>query len=185
MNFALNQNYIPSFDSRLSTNFNHLLFADDLIIVTQASRAAARHCMLCLGYYSSLIGQCPNPSKYGVYFPSSLNRRVALSIKNILGMNSGNYPYKYLGVQISPCNILDNQYQFMIDRMVNTVKSCNHSFFSYAGKIVLINSSLLSIPNYLMSSGAIPDTVLDKFSKIARDFLWSKGGNRSGVHSIA
>ena len=70
MNFAMNQNYIPGFDNCLSSNFNHLLFADDLIAITKASINVARKCMLCFNIYSSLIGQCPNPNKSGISFPS-------------------------------------------------------------------------------------------------------------------
>ena len=45
VNFAMNKGYVPSFDSWLRANFNHMLFVNDLIIVSRASRAMARSCL--------------------------------------------------------------------------------------------------------------------------------------------
>lgn len=48
----------------------------------------------------------------------------------------------------------------------------------------MINNSILSIPTYLLSCYLVPETVLDKISKLARSFLWGKGGNHSGTHYL-
>lgn len=48
LNHALHRNWIPGFDDRLSRNFNDLIFANNLIIVTRASRAVAKACKLCM-----------------------------------------------------------------------------------------------------------------------------------------
>lgn len=50
----------------------------------------------------------------------------------------------------------------------------NHFKLSPASKIVLINSSLLSIPTYYLSVYPIPDFVLTKISKVVNSFLWEK-----------
>lgn len=73
LNHALYQNWIPGFDGRLNVNFNHLMFTDDLIIVTRASRSAARACRVCLDTYRDLTGQMPNANKSNIYFPSCEN----------------------------------------------------------------------------------------------------------------
>lgn len=58
--YALNTDFIPGFDSWLDRKFNHLMFADDLILVTRASKQVARNCNLCIDIYSKLTGQNPN-----------------------------------------------------------------------------------------------------------------------------
>lgn len=50
-------NWISGFDGRLSDNFNHLMFLDDLVTVSRASRGVARACKTCLFIYNGLIGQ--------------------------------------------------------------------------------------------------------------------------------
>lgn len=54
LNHALNLDMVPTFDRSLSINFNHLMFADYLIIVTHTSRKASRGTKLYLDIYSHL-----------------------------------------------------------------------------------------------------------------------------------
>lgn len=152
MNFALKHNFIPGFDNRFRRNFNHLIFANDLVIVTKASRASAKSCMICLNIYNSLIGQCPNINKSFVYFPTQLNKRIVAPVCKILGMKAGSFPFKNLGAQIILSRIPVNQFQFLIDKANRSVSSCNHSKLWYVGKLILINNVFLSIPNYLLAS---------------------------------
>lgn len=70
LNLSLAFNMIPGFNSNLSNNFNHLMYADDLILITQASRKAAHSINLCLDMYSKLTSQCPNLSKSQIYLPT-------------------------------------------------------------------------------------------------------------------
>lgn len=93
----------PRFDERLNTNFNHLVFVDDLIIITRAPRIAARNCKLCPDIYSKLIGQQENPDKSTTIWGNS---RVSSAIKTILGMKLGSFLFKYLGGLISPKRLL-------------------------------------------------------------------------------
>lgn len=50
---------------------------------------------------------------------------------------------------------------------------------------MLINSSILSILLCYLSIYPILDTILDRFSKVARKFFWSRSGNLDGMNSIA
>lgn len=63
LNYALRNNMIPGFSCGLRQNFNHLMYADDLILVTIASRKVARFVKLCLQIYGQLTGQVANSAK--------------------------------------------------------------------------------------------------------------------------
>lgn len=63
LNKALSLNLVPGFNSALPRNFNHLMFADDLLLVTRATRAVARNCMLCLNLFHNISGQKTNLKK--------------------------------------------------------------------------------------------------------------------------
>lgn len=56
---------------------------------------------------------------------------------------------------------------------------------SPAVKVVLINSSLLSIPTYCLSVYSVLDFVLNETSKVVRAFYWHKGGNGKAIHVVA
>lgn len=47
------------------------------------------------------------------------------------------------------------------------------------------NSSLFSIPNYVLTCYPISDLILDKLTRLARDFFWSKSSNQRGTHFVA
>ena len=170
---------IPGFDRNFLYNFYHLMYVDDLILVSNASRRTARNIKLCLSIYASFTGQHSNISKYAIYFPDWFNKRVASSIRNILNMEIGHFPFNYLGVLISHKRLA--QFQSMVDKINKILGLWRHSNLSKAGKTVMINSSLMTILIYYMYVYSIPDTILDKISKAARKLLWASGGNGSGI----
>lgn len=51
LNQALKMNMVSSLGRRLSTNFNHLMFTDNLTIITQASWGGTRFSKVCLDFY--------------------------------------------------------------------------------------------------------------------------------------
>lgn len=143
LNFALRQNMIPGFNQNLNHNFNHLMYADDLILITRANRNTARNIKLCLNIYRKLTGQFPNSSKSAIYFPSWFNLRVFASICSILAFPSANFPITYLGILVSPKRLAIVVFNDMIAKIRNICSSWK--YFSKVVKVVLINSSLLSI----------------------------------------
>lgn len=68
LNFSLKNQMFPGFNSDLHYNFNHLMYADDLIIILHATRSAARFIKLCLSIYGQLTGQFANVLKFEVTF---------------------------------------------------------------------------------------------------------------------
>lgn len=54
---------IPGFNNQLKYNFNHLMYTDDLILISQASRKTTRYIKLYLAIYGTIYGQIPNDSK--------------------------------------------------------------------------------------------------------------------------
>lgn len=116
-------NMIPGFDVRLSMNFNHLMFTDDLIIITRASRATAKNCRLCLDIYKNLTKQQVNLNKSTIHVPRCCNKRITSTIKSILGMKLGHFPFKYLGVLIYPKRPIVHQCNYLIDRASTYLRS--------------------------------------------------------------
>ena len=93
LNFGLRNNMIPGIDIRLNNNFNHLMFADDLIIITRASRSVAKYCKLYLDIYRKLTSQSPNFCKSTIHLPTWRHRRIISAIKNSLGMEIRFFPF--------------------------------------------------------------------------------------------
>lgn len=51
--------------------------------------------------------------------------------------------------------------------------------------MILINSVLMTIPSYTLAVYSPPDSILDKLSKIARNFLWHNDSNGSGLSLVS
>lgn len=79
-------------------------------------------------------------------------------------------PFKYLGVLITPKNFAIIHFNHMIDSINVVVAYWGKAHLSKARKVVLINSVMLPTPIYYLSVYPIPDSVLNRMSKIARKF---------------
>lgn len=157
LNLAKQLDIIPGFNNNLRYNFNHLMYADDLIIVTTTTRKSARNINLCLNIYHQLTGQKPNQLKYEIYFPNWFNERVSSCICSILNFNHGKILFKYLGVLISHKQIAISNFNSMIDNL----------------NVVVAN---LVYPT--------PDTVLHRISQVTRKFLWANSDNGRGITMV-
>ncbi|XP_039119158.1 uncharacterized protein LOC120255390 [Dioscorea cayenensis subsp. rotundata] len=185
LNFALANDFVPGFDMRLHVNFNHLMFADDLVIISQASHKSARFIKLCFDFYGKISGQVPNASKSAIYFPSWANKRVANRICSILNFSAGSFPFKYLGILISAKWLVRSTFDVITDNIKGRCSRWMHSKLSPTAKAVLINSSLLSLPIYYLSMYPIYDSILMEIHRVVRRFFWRKSSNGKGIHAVA
>ncbi|XP_039116586.1 uncharacterized protein LOC120252479 [Dioscorea cayenensis subsp. rotundata] len=185
LNYAMNSNLIPGFDSRLIHNFNHLMYADDLILITEASRKSARNIKKCLLFYGNVTGQRINNSKSELIFPSQFNKHLANRITMIMDYKVGSFPVKYLGILISPKKLALSCFTSMVDKIEKSVTFWKKSRISPAGKTILINSSIMTSPLYYLSVYPVPKGILDRINRAARTFFWAKDSNRKGINSVS
>lgn len=172
-------------DSRLINNFNNLMYEDDLILITKASRSVVRNIKFFLSVHSKLTGQNPNSSKSTVYFPSWFNKRLVSWMSNVLSFNVWSFPFTYLGITISPRKLSIQNFGSIVSKVQIIISLWKHFHILHAGRVVLIKSVLMSIPSYTLAVYEIPDTSLVQIAKFARSFLWFKGNNRSGFSRIS
>lgn len=82
LNFALSSQMIPCFNSNLRLNFNHLIYVDNLVLITLANINLYR------SMYRGLIGQGAHKLKFEVYFPDRFNSRLKTSISIYLSWSA-------------------------------------------------------------------------------------------------
>lgn len=125
------------------------MYANDLIIITKPSRATTCSINSCLSIYAHLTGQCQNPNKSKVFFPTWYNVRMASSISNIIKFKIGKILFLYLCVLISYKKKLSvAHFKTLINKMNSAVRIWQKARISRAGKAILINSSLMDLPTY-------------------------------------
>lgn len=126
-------------------------------------------------------------SKSRVYFSPNIDTDSRKNMYNILGFKSIASLEKYLGIPIKHPGPSNQDYNFMLDRMKQKLAGWKAGLLSLASKIVLIQSSLSTIPTYPMQCGYLPSKVLDNIDRLSRNFLWgsSKTSKKNALGGVA
>ncbi|KAJ0986340.1 hypothetical protein J5N97_004696 [Dioscorea zingiberensis] len=184
LNKAESMQLLKGFRISDSLGINHILYADDLLICCRASRQNARSIITCMSMYKIITGQRFNMAKSDIYFPSWFNVRVKKAITDILALNQGVFPFKYLGCWISPFKIPVIYFKQLVTKVENKLAYWKTMYLTMAGRVTLANATLMSIPNYCLSTYAIPDSILDAITKLVRKFIWANNSDGHGLHLI-
>lgn len=147
------------------------LYADDLIIMGEASVQEAQRLMHTLQVFSSVSGQKVGPEKSSVWFSKATPHECKVEIAKILNVTSQAMTGKYLG---SP--ILDGRkaHEFLIDRVSDRLKMWKVKLLSQAARLVLIKATLQSLPVFYMATTKLPTKVTASLTNLMRRFFWGK-----------
>ncbi|WOK97051.1 hypothetical protein Cni_G05759 [Canna indica] len=91
---------------------------------------------------------------------------------------------KYLGASISPKKLSKSHQEAMVHKAMARIDGWAGKEISRAGKMVLLNSVMRSLPMHTLSSSWINEGVIDKFQGLARSYLWSFKGKKKRFHLI-
>lgn len=73
----------------------------------------------------------------------------------------------------------------IISKIEGTLSRWRSKLLSFARKITLIKSVLLSIPIFCLAGCKVPFSVVDKIDRMIRNFLWSQDGHSYHPHMIS
>lgn len=149
---------------------NHLLFADDMMFFCKTN---TRNCeVLCdiLRRYELSSGQCINLSKSTVTFSSKTPGVIKSRVQASLGINLEGGMGKYLGLPETFGRRKRDVFTGMVDKIRQRSHSWTTRFLSGAGKHVMMQSVLISLPKYSMSSFKIPVSLCKRIQSILTRF---------------
>ena len=113
-----------------------------------------------------------------------MDRDTKESLSDILGFQSTLTIGKYLGIPIKVPGSSTWDFNFIVDRMKQKLAGWKASLLSQAGRVVLDQSSLSTIPNYVMQCTHLPAKVLDNIDRVNRNFLWGSTKSSRKMHWI-
>ena len=88
-------------------------------------------------------------------------------------------PFTYLDLPIGGMISRVSSWDPIIERMRRKLATWKGKLLSLGGRLTLIKASLSNLPLYYMSIFPIPQEVIDKITKIQRDFFWCNfAGNK-------
>lgn len=152
-------------------NISHLQFADDTILFINndlKSVMGIRRVLQCFEILSGLKINFKKSSLYGFNGRKADTKYWA----SRLGCRAGFPPITYLGM---PLGLNPKRKDFwlpVIDKMKNGLALWKGKSLNQAGKLILIKSTLDSLPIYLFNMFLMPKQIQLEIDKIRRSFFW-------------
>ena len=154
---------------------SHLFFVDDTILFCEASRDQLLFIRFVLSCFQAFTGLKVNVGKSEIVLVGKVNNLDALA--NILQCRVSSLPMKYLGMPLGTSFKTISIWNLILEKMEKKLSGWKHLYLSKGGRLMLLKSTLSSLPTYFLSLFTIPKVMAARLESIQRNFLWgsSKG----------
>ena len=181
----LDKKWKPISICRGGPKLSHICFADDLILFAEASVSQIRIIQTVLETFCRASGQKVNLEKSKIYFSNNVSRDLEKLIGDESGIKSTRDLGKYLGVPVLQKRINKDTFAESLERMSSRLSGWKGHFLSLAGRATLTRAVLTSIPVHTMSTICLPKSILAKFDKVSKSFLWGSTVERRKQHLVS
>jgi hypothetical protein len=134
--------------------------------------------------FGQTFGLDINISKSSVFFGGVADH---LKQTNLLdtGFSEGNFPFRYLGVPLSPHRLLASQYSPLLHKLEATIQGWMGKHLTYAGRLELIKFVLYGMVQFWVSIFPMPCAVIRQITCLCRNFLWTGNTRRNKFALVA
>jgi len=168
-----------------ATRIPCLLFVDDSLLFCKATMQACHKLKAELDAFCAQSGQWINFHKSSIMFSKNtcnLDKQVVGGIFNIPhSLSSG----QYLGCSLFQGRPSADLFLTLTSKAASKLDSWVSKCFSKAGRIVLIQSNLESLPTHTMQCYKLPSKITDQLDRIHRDFFWKNSSAAKGLPLVA
>lgn len=163
---CVNGDWVPLKASKDNLGFSHLLFANDIILLSKADEHGCEAILDVLEKFCREFGQKISLDKSRIYFSPNVRNEVKEEISERLGIRETNNIGKYLGFPLKHQGVPRNPYNFIVERVMNKLVGWKAKYLSFVGRVVLIKSVMSAIPNHVMQGAVLHVHVCEKLDKI-------------------
>jgi hypothetical protein len=163
---------------------NHLLFADDSLVLFEADHDGAAAINHILQVYESMSGQVINWEKSSILFSTNTPRRIKQELMQILGLQRETTNGKYLGLPMYIGRSRSQCFKYLKERIWARIQGWKERFLSMAGKEILIKAVAQAIPTYAMSCFDLTKGLCDDISNMICRFWWAQQEDEHRMHWV-
>jgi hypothetical protein len=102
----------------------------------------------------------------------------SVDIANMLNCRVSSFPMKYLGILVSTSKLFVADLIYVWLKVEKRLPAWQGLCLSSGGKSILIESSLSSLPNYIMGVYLLPKEVHHKMDSARANFYWDSGNEK-------
>jgi exonuclease III/phage terminase Nu1 subunit (DNA packaging protein) len=164
---------------------NHLLFADDSLLLMEANLSSADAVNRLLQIYEESSGQQINRDKSSVSFSPNTPRHVREDLMHCLGLRTEAHGGKYLGLPLYVGRSKSACFEYLKDKIWRRIQGWKEKFLSSAGKEILIKAVAQAIPTYAMACFDLTKSLCDSISKMVCRYWWSQQDNENRIHWVS
>jgi hypothetical protein len=145
--------------ARGAPSVNHLLFADDSLLLMEASTESAAEINSILCQYEEASGQIINRDKSTILFSNNTSRRKKEAVMGVLGLRLEAEGGKYLGLPTYIGRNRTRAFAYIKEKILKRIRGWKERFLSKARKEILIKAIAQAIPTYAMACFDITKTL--------------------------
>jgi hypothetical protein len=107
---------------------------------------------------------------------------VQKSIQGVLKYETKCFEEKYLGLPVPEGRMKNGKLHPFKENFVKRASDYSEKYMSSGAKEVLVKAILQALPTYAMGVFRFPDSIVDDFNQIIRNFWWGDEHNRRRMH---
>lgn len=153
-------------------DLTHLCFADDLMIFADGTKNSIVEILRVFDAFDRMSGLRISMEK-STLFLAGVSTQKREEIISHFPFESGSLPVRYLGLPLLTKNMTVLDYLPLIEKIRKRIGSWTGRFLSYAGRLQLIKSVIMSLTNFWMSAFRLPSGCIKEIERLCSAFLWS------------
>jgi hypothetical protein len=153
---------------------NHLLFADDSLVLIKATSKSVRTLQNVLQLYEDCSGQTINFDKSSVMFSPNNRESRKQQVLNVLNIRAKARKEKCLWLPVFVVRSRTQTFEYIKEKIWTKIQGWMERVLSKAGKDIFIKAYAQAIPTFDMSCFDLTKTLCEQISSMICRFWWAQ-----------